>query len=240
MSGRVVPSDEVALRDRQQSQHDPPKSQLHRGILSFQQLNALAVAVVLSASGMVAIEALTFVIFSFFYMYFLSKVAFPTLLHPSHNHNHPGFDDNNRLLTLYSFAGAAIGLFLPVAYIFEGVIEGDKEGIKAATPHVFLLASQLFLEGVAYSDRFSLPMRVMVPVVYNSGRMFSLVEWVRSEVTKVEEGFYGSGRRVVMGRVLAVVNLVYWGINLFGVLLPVYLPKAFKGYYSHDQKNVKD
>ncbi|KAI3784004.1 hypothetical protein L1987_43095 [Smallanthus sonchifolius] len=158
----------------------------------------------------------------------------PTLQPPR---NHPVSDDNHRLHTLYSFLGAVLGLFLPVAYIFEGILEGDKEGIKAATPHVFLLASQLFLEGVAYSDRFSVPMRVLVQVVYNSTRIFSLMEWVRSEIWKVE--LEGSSRRVVMGRILAVVNLVYWSVNLFGFLLPFYLPRAFKGYYS-DQKNVKD
>ncbi|KAL8232574.1 hypothetical protein R6Q57_002352 [Mikania cordata] len=229
MSGGVVPADEIVLREHS-------KSQLRRGIFSFQQLNALAVAVVLSASGMITIESFAFVIFSFFYMYFLSKFAFPTRC----NNDYLDIScNNNRFLNLYSFAGALVGIFLPVAYIFEGILEGDKEGIKAATPHVFLLASQLFLEGVAYTDRFSVPMRVMVPVVYNSTRIFSLMEWVRSEISKVESEFHGSSRRLVMGRILAVVNLVYWAFNLFGVLLPVYLPRAFKGYYS-DQKNVKD
>nr|GEX68663.1 putative copia-type protein [Tanacetum cinerariifolium] len=71
-------------------------------------------------------------------------------------------------------------------------------------------------------------MRVLVPVVYNATRMFSLMEWVRSEVWKAESEFHGSYRRLFMGRVLAVVNLVYWGFNLFGFLIPFYLPRAFK------------
>lgn len=245
MSSGVVPGDDnIVLKQETKHAHahahahakKQPKSNIHRGIFSFQQLNALAIAVVLSASGMVALEAFAFVIFSFFYMYFLSKVAFPTL-NPPHTNNND--NDDNKLLSLYSFAGVVFGLFLPVAYIFEGIVEGDKEGIKAATPHVFLLASQLFLEGVAYSDRFSVPMRVLVAVVYNSTRIFSLMEWVRSEISKVEQEFHGSGRRLVMGRILAVANLVYWCFNLFGFLLPFYLPKAFKGYYL-DQKSVKD
>ncbi|KAK1431719.1 hypothetical protein QVD17_08292 [Tagetes erecta] len=245
MSSGVVPRDDIVLKQETKHEHNQqphaktqPKSNLHRGIFSFQQLNALAIAIVLSASGMVAIEAFAFVIFSFFYMYFLSKVAFPTLP-PTRNNNNVDDDEKNKLLGFYSFAGVVFGLFLPVAYIFEGIVEGDKEGIKAATPHVFLLASQLFLEGVAYSDRFSVPMRVLVAVVYNSTRIFSLMEWVRSEISKVEQEFHGSGRRLVMGRILAVANLVYWSFNLFGFLLPYYLPKAFKGYYS-DQKSVKD
>nr|XP_043614252.1 uncharacterized protein LOC122586317 [Erigeron canadensis] len=230
---------ETSLETHQQNQ---PKSHLRRGILTFQQLNALALVVILSASGMVAIEDFGFVILTFFYMYFLSTVAFPAIT-PSQSQQ-PVFADNlNRLLSLYCFTGAVVGLFLPVVYIFEGIYEGDKEGIKAATPHVFLLASQLFLEGVAFSDRFSLPMKVLVPVVYNSTRLFSLLEWVRSEVTKEEGGSISSNsssRRLFMGRVLAVVNLVYWGFNLFGFLLPFYLPRAFKRYYSDLAKNLKD
>ncbi|MFS7949641.1 hypothetical protein Hanom_Chr06g00574001 [Helianthus anomalus] len=141
MSGGVGPSGDILLKeeeeelkhDQQQSQQQqplPPEAQqkvhIRRGIFSFQQLNALAVAVVLSASGMVAVEDFAFVIFSFFYMYFMSKVAFPTL-HPSNNHL--VFGDKNRLLRVYSVVGVVAGLILPVAYIFEGILEGDKEGI---------------------------------------------------------------------------------------------------------------
>ncbi|KAI3762480.1 hypothetical protein L1987_52910 [Smallanthus sonchifolius] len=227
MSGGVGPSGDILLtQESKHEQHHPlAETRLHRGIFSFRQLNALAVAVVLSASGMVTLEDFAFVIFSFFYMYLLSKFAFPTL---SPSHNHPVFNNNNRILMVYSFIGSGVGIFLPVAYVFEGVIEGDKEGIKAATPHVFLLASQFFLEGVAYSDQFSSPMRVLVMVVYNSARMFSLMEWVRCEMMKE---LHGSSRRLFVGRVLAVVNLVYWGFNLFGFLLPFYLPRVFKRYY---------
>ncbi|KAJ0695066.1 hypothetical protein HanPI659440_Chr15g0615931 [Helianthus annuus] len=139
MSGGVGPSGDILLKEEEEPKHDqqqpqhqplPPEAQqkahIRRGIFSFQQLNALAVAVVLSASGMVAVEDFAFVIFSFFYMYFMSKVAFPTL-HPSNNHQ--VFDDKNRLLRVYSFVGVVVGLILPVAYIFEGILEGDKEGI---------------------------------------------------------------------------------------------------------------
>ncbi|KAI3808158.1 hypothetical protein L1987_24104 [Smallanthus sonchifolius] len=222
MSGGVGPSGDILLtQESKHEQHHPlAETHLHRrGVFSFQQLNALAVAVVLSVSGMVTLEDFAFVIFSFFYMYLMSKFAFPTL---SPSHHQPVFDRNNRILMVYSFIGSLVGIFLPVAYICEGVIEGDKEGIKAATPHVFLLASQFFLEGVAYSDQFSSPMRVLVMVVYNSTRMFSLMEWVRCEMMKVE---HGSSRRLFVGRVLAVVNLVYWVFNLFGFLLPFYLPR---------------
>ncbi|XAR53647.1 hypothetical protein NMG60_11022277 [Bertholletia excelsa] len=186
---------------------------------------------------MVSAEDFAFVLFSLVYMYFISKVAFPTT---SAFREAPVFGEKNRVLGLYVFVAAIIGLFLPIAYIFEGIFEGDKEGIKAAAPHLFLLASQVFMEGVAFSDRFSLPIRVFVPVFYNSRRIFSLVEWLRAEIGKVEEQHSGGMRRLYVGRTLAMVNMALWCFNLFGFLLPVYLPRAFKKYYSElkdkDQK----
>ncbi|KAL3575805.1 hypothetical protein D5086_023906 [Populus alba] len=77
-------------------------------------------------------------------------------------------------------------------------------GIKAAAP-----AAQVFMEGVAFSDRFSIPIRVFVPVFYNSRRIFTLVDWLRNEITKVEQDYEGSTRRLPIGRALAVANLAF-------------------------------
>ncbi|KAJ8554416.1 hypothetical protein K7X08_025094 [Anisodus acutangulus] len=149
---------------------------------------------------------------------------FPTTQHPRNY--------NNLLFKWH-------GLFLPIAYIFQGIYEGDKEGIKAAAPHVFLLASQVFMEGVTFTDNFSLPIRVFVPVFYNSRRIFTIMEWLRNEILKVDQEYGGNERRVYIGRGLAVANMVFWCFNLFGFLLPVYLPKAFKIYYTCGRK-LKD
>lgn len=208
---------------------DPnPTTKNKSGFLSFRQLNCLAVIIVLSASGLVCLEDFAFVFFSFFYMYFISKFSFPPI-NPS---KEPTVFKPNKLLKLYVLVGAIIGLYFPIAYILEGIIEGDKQGIKAASPHVFLLASQVFMEGVAFSPGFSIPIRVFVPVCYNSKRIFTISEWLRTEFYKVDQEFGGSQRRVYAGRGLAIANMAFWGFNLFGFLIPVYIPKAFKIYYS--------
>ncbi|XP_027364166.1 uncharacterized protein LOC113871320 [Abrus precatorius] len=214
--------------------HKPQTTPRKAGFLSFRQLNCLALVIVLSASGMVSPEDFAFVVFSIIYMYFISKVAFPSL-HPS---NEPSvFNPQNKLLRLYVLVGAIIGLYAPIAYILQGIFEGDKHGIKAAAPHVFLLASQVFMEGVAFSGRFSTPIRAFVPVFYNSRRIFTIVDWLRSEIYKADEQHSGSDRRIYVGRALAVANMAFWCFNLFGFLLPVYLPKVFKLYYSgHKEK----
>ncbi|KAL2334731.1 hypothetical protein Fmac_015944 [Flemingia macrophylla] len=213
------------------------QQQLQLGFLSFNQLNSLAVVVVLSASGMVSPEDFAFVFFSFIYMHIISKVAFPSL-HPSRDPPN-AFNPQNRFLQLYVLIGATIGLFTPIAYILEGVFEGDKEGIKAAAPHVFLLASEVFMEGVASSQKFSAPVRAFMPAFYNARRIFTIVDWLRSEVHKVNSENGGSGWRVYVGRGLAIANMAFWCFNLFGFLLPVYLPKVLKAYYSGTKDKIQ-
>lgn len=250
MSGGVGPTlcditlpkeQEVDHKENQDHHHNSLKN-LHKPIitphktsfLSFRQLNCLAVVIVLLGSGMVSLAECAFVIFSIIYMYFMSKVAFP----PLHPPNEPFvFNPKNKLLGLYVFVGAIIGLYAPIAYILEGIFEGDQDGIKAAAPHVFLLASQVFMEGFAFSGRFSTPIRAFVPVFYNSRRIFTIVDWLKSEIYKEQSG---SDRRIYVGRALAVANMAFWCFNLFGFLLPVYLPKVFKLYYSLPSKKRSD
>ncbi|XP_021827080.1 uncharacterized protein LOC110767748 [Prunus avium] len=241
MSGGVGPTySDISLPKEQEHElkqsQDPTSSKLKKArVLPFWQINALAVIIVLSASGMVSPGDFAFVLFSYIYIYFLSKFAFPTL--PS-SKDPQAFNPQNKFLSLYALLGVIIGLVLPIAYIFEGIMEGDKQGIKAAAPHVFLLASQVFMDGVVFSDRFSTPIRVFVPVFYNSKRIFTLVERLKNEFSK-EEVYGASATRLYLGRMLAVANLAFWSLNLFGFLLLVHLPAAFKKYYSA-HKESKD
>ncbi|XP_022958042.1 uncharacterized protein LOC111459394 [Cucurbita moschata] len=233
MSGGV----DMSLPKEQELLHEEtcdPKQQQHRGMklgrkkpavfLSFRHLNMLALMVIFSASGLVCAEDLAFVVLSIMYTYFLSRVAFPRL----EGEEPTVFSQQNKLLQQYVLFAAVVGLFLPIAYILVGFFQDDQEGIKAASPHVFLLASQVFMEGVAWNDRFSTPIRVFVPVFYNSRRIFTLFEWLREEFAKEDK----KPAALFVGRALAVINMALWSFNLFGFLLPVYLPKAFKRYYS--------
>ncbi|KAK4403604.1 hypothetical protein Sango_0729000 [Sesamum angolense] len=81
MSGGVGPTCDITL-PKEEPPHQPDevsaiKPPARRTFFTFRQLNALAVAIVLSASGMVSAEEFAFVIFSVAYIYFISKVAFP-------------------------------------------------------------------------------------------------------------------------------------------------------------------
>ncbi|KAL2558643.1 uncharacterized protein Fot_03382 [Forsythia ovata] len=114
-------------------------------------------------------------------------------------------------------------------HIFHGILEGDKVGITGAAPRVFLLASQVFFEGLTSAGGISLPILVFMHVLFNKRRILTIVKWLRVEISKVGAAEYnGSSRKVQIGRPLAVANMFYWCLDLFGFLLPVFLPKAFK------------
>ncbi|XP_008804031.2 uncharacterized protein LOC103717428 [Phoenix dactylifera] len=248
MSGGVGPTaggDDIRLPKEEEEKkkveyHQPAATAQspRRRFFSLRQLNALAVVIVLSASGMVSAADIAFALFSLVYLHLLSSAAFPRSSSSSAAPDPPIFGFRNPLLAIYVSVGALLGLLLPIAYILDGVLAGDKEGIKAAAPHVFLLAAQVFLENVTFSGRFSLPIRAFVPIFYNTKRLFTLADWVRHEIGKVEDD-HGSPRRLFAGRALAVANMGFWAFNLFGFLLPVYLPRVFKRYHcgSYDNNN---
>ncbi|GER51019.1 NADH-quinone oxidoreductase subunit D [Striga asiatica] len=206
-----------------------------RSLLNFRQLSMLAIIVSLSAAGLVAATDLAFVAFSLIYMCFISRFAFPLASpHP----DPPVFGRENSALGLYVSFAAVIGLCLPIALVLAAVLEGDGEVVRAAAPHLFLLASQVFMEGVSFAGGFSLPVRVFVPVFYNSRRIFTIVDWLRSEAAAAAGGGEGGGSawKLYGGRALAAANMAFWCFNLFGFLLPVYLPRAFRIYYGSKGK----
>ncbi|CAA7059552.1 unnamed protein product [Microthlaspi erraticum] len=208
------------------------------GFFSFRQLNILAVIIVLAASGLVTIEDFLFTLLTVFYFFFLSKFIFPP--HKNPTRDAPLTSSYRKIFGIYVASAGVVGLLIPICYIFEGMIEDDKRGVSAAAPHVFLLASQVFMEGIAATCGFSAPARILVPIVYNARRILTLVEWIMNEFSwgaPVTGRETVSARRLYAGKVLAVVNLGIWSFNLFGVLIPVYLPKAFKRYYGSDKED---
>ncbi|CAA0834357.1 Unknown protein [Striga hermonthica] len=190
-----------------------------RSLLNFRQLSMLAIIVSLSAAGLVAAADLAFVAFSLIYMCFISRFAFPLLSpHP----DPPVFGRKNPALGLYVAFAAAIGLCLPIVLVLAAAIEGDGERVLAAAPHLFLLASQVFMEGVSFAGGYSLPLRSEAAAAAGGGGEGGGSTW--------NWKLYG-------GRALAAVNMAFWCFNLFGFLLPVYLPKAFRIYYGSKGKS---
>lgn len=191
--------------------------------LSRVHLASLAVAIVLSLASFVGMQEFATVAFSAIYAYFLSKVAYPALPNPKPSLRLDG--TNGKLIQKYVHLTAVIGQLLPGAYIIiAGVIMGDKEGVTPAARHLFLLVSQIVMEGVVFCGGCSLPVFMFVPIFYNAMRIRSIVGWIGSE-------FANGGVGRAYGKWIAFGNLTIWCFNLFGLLLPVFLPRAFKIYY---------
>ncbi|KAL4191482.1 hypothetical protein AMTRI_Chr07g30150 [Amborella trichopoda] len=201
-------------------------------LLTLRHYTCLTIAIFLSSIEAVSFQDMAFAIFSISYTIILSKVAFPLI---NSTPTRRVIKKDSKWLTSYAKVSAIIGLLLPIGYIFEGILEGDKEGIKFAAPHLFLTCCQVFLEGIFFSSQFSLPIGAFVPVFYNTRRIFTLVDWVRDEFGK--EGNMCSLWRLHVGRGIAVANLGFWCFNLFGFLLPVFLPLVFKQYHGYKAKD---
>ncbi|XP_040384015.1 uncharacterized protein LOC102711101 [Oryza brachyantha] len=220
----------------------------HYYLFSIKQLNSFGAAAVLAFSTTVPLSDITFAVLVIPYIVLLSVLAFPQ--RPGKpNPAAPVYLGRRRiLLRAHDALGFLVGAALPALYILDGLRTGDTAGVAAASPHAFLLAAQIFTEGLAaaWPARFSLPVRAAVVVMYSARRMFAASEWLNQEMEKRDQ-FGGVGgapavarRRVVAGRVLAVANLAFWGVNLFAFLLPFYLPKALNRYYCGSDSQEDD
>ncbi|KAK7358786.1 hypothetical protein VNO77_00725 [Canavalia gladiata] len=81
---------------------------------------------------------------------------------------------------------------------------------------------------------FSPPVRVLVPLMYTVRRIFVDIDWIHNvwvNDTFPPDAHLKDKAWFWFGRVLAVGNLVYFSINLFGFLIPRLLPRAFERYF---------
>lgn len=86
---------------------------------------------------------------------------------------------------------------------------------------LFLISCQMITEVVSKRLLAPLPLRILVPIAYNSVRMSTLWSWLNvgwTEMMFVEKG-------------LAMINFVYWGINLFGFLLPIASMRYLRSHF---------
>lgn len=137
------------------------------------ELQLMGFIVVFSASGLVPLIDILFPIVISIYSVFLSKLVFPRYK----NADLQVFT-GNRAFQIYVVSGTIVGLFLPLAYVLGGFARNDQESVRAATPHLFLLSCQVLSENlVSGLEIFSLPVRALMPILYNMRRLFSLADW---------------------------------------------------------------
>ena len=121
--------------------------------------------------------------------------------------------------TVYMLIFTTAGRLAPTVTL----ILGPSEVKNAVAPHLFLLLSQITMEGVSNDVRYYNLIRLLVPIGFNAYRISSLLEWVSMAWSSTAlKGFWYYW---LLG--LAITNLVLWTYNLFIVLLlrvtPAYL-----------------
>ncbi|KAG5058454.1 hypothetical protein AAZX31_05G181600 [Glycine max] len=200
------------------------------GSLRVIELQLVAFALVFSASGLVPLLDLAYSALISIYLMLLGRFAFP-----SHGCAPGPMFHESGLFQVYVVVGTTVGLFLPLAYVLGGFGRGDKQAVRSASPHLFLLAFQILTENVISSfSLFSPPVRAMVPLMYTVRRIFVDIGWIHDVCLNKTLPPYANLKDKAwfwFGRVLAVANLVYFSINLFGFLIPRFLPRAFMRYF---------
>ncbi|GAU25396.1 hypothetical protein TSUD_70490 [Trifolium subterraneum] len=200
------------------------------GSLRVIELQLVAFVLVFSASGLVPLLDLLFPVFVSIYLITLSRFAFPTYCRVSQTIFH-----GSKLFQAYVIVGTIVGLFLPLAYVLGGFGRGDKLAVKSASPHLFLISFQILTENIISGlSLFSPPVRALVPLMYTVRRIFVDINWIHNvwlNVTLPANPHFKDKAWFLFGRILAVANLVYFSINLFGFLIPRFLPRAFKRYF---------
>ncbi|CAM6010533.1 unnamed protein product [Sphagnum balticum] len=206
------------------------------GSLRVIELQLVAFIVVFSASGLVPVADLLFPIFITVYAFLLSATIFP-----SYKDGDLQVFKGNRIFQGYVIVGTSVGLFLPLAFVLGGFARGNQQAVRSATPHLFLLSCQILTENLVNGLQiFSLPVRVLLPILYSARRIFSLADWVQSTFmlsTLPQDPTFEAIAWFWFERGLVVANAVYYVGNLFGFLIPFFLPRAFEQYFEQKKKH---
>jgi hypothetical protein len=210
------------------------------GSLRVVELQLVAFIVVFSASGLVPVVDLLFPVFISIYAFLLNSTVFTSYGKPEALQVFKG----NRLFQMYIILGTIIGLFLPLAYVLGGFARGDQTAVRAATPHLFLLSFQVLSENlISGLSIFSLPVRALLPILYSMRRLFSLNGWITSTffLAKLPPNpNFQDEAWMWFGQALAASNAIYYTINLFAFLIPMFLPRAFERYFEERDKYLAE
>lgn len=167
--------------------------------------------------------------------YSIAPVNMPSL--PEKGHvpalitNPLGALTNSRSYRIWLRVGALLGLLLP-SIILTQLTLGSKfprimtnlgnnvgEIKRIIGGPMFLLCSQALTEALARTALLPLPLRILIPVSYNTLRLSSLQSWSFSS------------RVATPLQILGMINLLYWYANLFGFLIPVGVVRYLRAHF---------
>jgi len=120
---------------------------------------------------------------------------------------------------LWCQLGTILGFLSPI--IFIGLSYQQTQIIKPCARPLFFLSCQIITETLSQRSLVPLPIRILIPVLYNAVRLGSLWNWT---VSSMKGG-------ILIGKVLSTLNMMYWTINLFGFLIPNATMKYMRAHF---------
>jgi len=116
--------------------------------------------------------------------------------------------------------GVLLSFLGPLIQMIRYTLEGQMGAARACARPIFFLCCQAVAEAVSRRVMTPLPLRILIPVSFNTVRLGYLWNW-----SFLQEPLG------TVGRLLAFGNLFYWAINLFGFLLPVAVLRYMRAHF---------
>jgi len=141
---------------------------------------------------------------------------------------------NSRAYRIWLRIGGIVSLLVPTIILTQLLLQSKfptiKEWINVGSHiteikriiggHMFLLCCQALSEALARTSLLPLPIRILIPVSYNTLRLSSLQAWVaRTSLLPLPL------------KVLGIVNLLYWYANLFLFLIPIGVTRYLRAHF---------
>lgn len=108
--------------------------------------------------------------------------------------------------------GVATGLLGPLTMLSWYIYHSNMEAARWCARPIFLLCCQAVSEAFSRRVMAPLPLRILIPIAYNSIRVLYIWNWFTAPTSSAVD---------IVGRILAGANLFYWSVNLLAFLLPI-------------------
>jgi len=142
---------------------------------------------------------------------------------------------SSRIYRSWLRLGAMLGLLLPTLILTINIvgskcpstgtgalIENAEHVRRSVGDPLFLLCFQAITEAVSRAALLPLPIRILIPVVYNTVRVYPLQAWAFPALDSTIPTSL---------RILGVCNLLYWYANLLFFLIPVGVVRYLRAHF---------
>lgn len=137
---------------------------------------------------------------------------------------------DSRMYRIWLRLGTVFGFIGPlIAVGWYRFFVRDVGAASLVAKSVFLLCCQASTDAIARRMLVPLPLRILIPVAYTAFRLPPLYEWLM--VPTPLGGNWIPGIGMGIGRILAIINVLYWGVHLFGFLLPIATMRYLRSYF---------